>query len=153
MLTGARKYRMFVNFAHQSIAQIRDSNLKEILTTIPTRYFIGNIANKSIDILSNALNAELDNPENLIAGRFYFQEDNKKPFKIQNTDRFLNGKEDIPINQQMENLRYTKDNYYRLIKPKTASQPTEEELKVIHIMNEIEKLYEEFKLLKESDYV
>ena len=29
----------------------------------------------------------------------------------------------------------------------------EEELKVIHIMNEIEKLYEEFKLLKESDYV
>ena len=29
----------------------------------------------------------------------------------------------------------------------------EEELKVIHNMNEIEKLYEEFKLLKESDYV
>ena len=29
----------------------------------------------------------------------------------------------------------------------------EEELKVVHIMNEIEKLYEEFKLLKESDYV
>lgn len=131
MLTGARKYRMFVNFAHQSIAQIRDSNLKEILTTIPTRYFIGNIANKSIDILSNALNAELDNPENLIAGLFYFQEDNKKPFKIQNTDKFLDEKEDIPRNQQMENLRYSIDNYYRLIKPKIASQPTEEELKVM----------------------
>lgn len=92
MLTGARKYRMFVNFAHQSIAQIRDSNLKEILTTIPTRYFIGNIANKSIDILSNALNAELDNPENLIAGLFYFQEDNKKPLKFKIQIDFWMGK-------------------------------------------------------------
>ena len=131
MLTGARKYRMFVNFAHQSIAQIRDSYLQEILTTIPTRYFIGNIKNKSIDILSNALNAELDNPESLLAGLFYFQEDNKKPSKIQNTDRFLNGKEDLPRDKQMENLKYIIDNYYRPIKPKTASQPTDEELKAM----------------------
>ena len=136
MLTGARKLRMFVNFAHQTVAQIRDSNLKEILTTIPTRYFIGNIANKSIDILSNALNAELDNPESLITGLFYYQEDNKKPFKIQNTDRFLEGKEDLPRNKQMENLKYIIDNYYRPIKPKTASQPT---------FNEIKEMIQQFK--------
>lgn len=131
MLTGARKYRMFVNFAHQSIAQIRDSNLKEILTTIPTRYFIGNIANKTIDILTNALNAELDNPENLIAGQFYFQEDNKEPFKIQNTDRFLDGKENMTISQQEEHKQHQLVHYYRPIKSKIASQPTDEELKVM----------------------
>ena len=136
MLTGARKLRMFVNFAHQTVAQIRDSNLKEILTTIPTRYFIGNIANKSIDILSNALNAELDNPESLITGLFYYQEDNKKPFKIQNTDKFLDDKENLSFDEQMENLKYIIDNYYRPIKPKTASQPT---------FNEIKEMIQQFK--------
>lgn len=136
MLTGARKYRMFVNFAHQSIAQIRDSYLKEILTTIPTRYFIGNIANKSIDVLSNALNAELDNPESLLAGLFYFQEDNKKPFKIQNTDRFLDDKENLSFDEQMENLKYIIDNYCRPTKSKTASQPT---------FNEIKEMIQQFK--------
>lgn len=129
MLTGARKYRMFVTFAHQTIAQIRDSYLKEILTTIPTRYFIGNIANKSIDVLINALSAELDNPESLLAGLFYFKEDNKKLFKIQNTDRFLDGKENLSFDEQMENLKYIIDNYYRPTKSKTASQPTFDEIK------------------------
>ena len=127
VLTGARKYRMFLTFAHQSLAQVRDSNLKEIIKTIPTRYFIGNIANKTIDGISEALNAKLDSPESLLSGQFYHQEDNADPYKIQNTDRFLGTKEDSTPTQVQETIEYQLDRYYRPIKAQATAQHTEED--------------------------
>ena len=48
--------------------------------------------------------------------------------------------------ESKDKLRVNQQKYLKL-------RDIEEELKVIHNINEIEKLYEEFKLLKESDYV
>jgi len=130
ILTGARKYRMFLTFAHQSTAQIESSNLKEIVTTIPTRYFIGNVANKTLEALNKALNIKLDNPEKQLSGEFYFQEDSNEPFQIRITDRFLDGKEDISSTQLEEHKRYQLKTYYRPINQNTSSQqPTEDDLK------------------------
>lgn len=128
ILTRARKYRMFLTFAHQTIAQIESSNLKEILTTIPTRYFIGNIANKSAEILNNALNAKLEDPENSLSGQFYFQEDSIDPYRIQNTDRFLDGNENTSLEHLQEKKQYQLKTYYESIIPETSSQPTADEL-------------------------
>ena len=128
ILTGARKYRMLLTFAHQTIAQIENSNLKEILTTIPTRYFIGNIANKSVEILNKALNIKLENPESYESGQFHFQEDSNIPFKIQNTDRFLNSQEDMTPDELKESIQYQLKKYYKDINPKRKTQPTEDAL-------------------------
>lgn len=127
MLTGARKYRMLLTFAHQTIAQIENSNLKEILTTIPTRYFIGNVANKSIDILSKALNTKFENPESLTSGQYYFKEDSKEILQIQNTDRFMNDAEHISDKQQQEHKYYQLATFYEPLN-KTSSQSSEDEL-------------------------
>lgn len=145
ILTGARKYRMFLTFAHQTLAQIENSNLKEILTTIPTRYFIGNIANKSVEMLNKAINTKLENTENSLPGEFYFKEDSKDPFKIQNTNRFLNGEEDIGDDRLKENTQYQLKNYYKDINPKKSLQPTEDE-----IIAMIEEFKEDFKLVLSS---
>lgn len=128
ILTGARKYRMFLIFAHQLIAQLDDSNLKEILTTVPTRYYIGNIANKSVETLSKALNEKLDNPEKLLVGEFYFQEDDKSPLKIKNTDRFLDGKENTSPEYYDELIQYQNLLYYKDINSKESVQYTEDEI-------------------------
>jgi hypothetical protein len=129
ILTGARKYKMFLTFAHQSIAQIENSNLKEIVTTIPTRYFIGNIASKTLDTFNRALNIKLDNPEKQLSGEFYFQQDSNEPFQIQTTDRFLDGKENISSAQLEEHKQYELKTYYRPINQNTSSQqPTEDDL-------------------------
>lgn len=128
ILTGARKYRMFLTFAHQSIAQIEKSNFQEIITTIPTRYFIGNIATKSIEVLNRALNEKLENLESTIPGQFYFQEDDNKPFKIQNTDKFLDGNENTSVEHLQEKKQYQLKTYYESIKSKTTLQPTLDEL-------------------------
>lgn len=128
ILTGARKYRMFLIFAHQLIAQLDGSDLKEVITTVPTRYFIGNIANKSVEILSKALNEKLDNPEKQLPGEFYFQEDNKTPFKIKNTNRFLDGKEDTSPEYLAELIQYQSLTYYEDGSKKENSKPTEDEL-------------------------
>jgi len=146
ILTGARKYRMFLTFAHQSIAQIENSNMKEILTTIPTRYFIGNVANKTVEILDKALNTKLDNPESLLSGEFYFQEDNNKPYKIKNTDRFLNAKEDTPKFEIEQKIQYQLDKYYDEPLKQIASQPTaDEESKMI------QQFKDEIKLVLSSE--
>lgn len=136
ILTGARKYRMFLTFAHQTIAQIESSNLKEILTTIPTRYFIGNIANKSVEILNKALNAKLEDPESSSSGQFYYQEDSNKPFKIQNTDRFLDGKENTSPAYLEELIQYQKYTYYKDINSNINVQPSE---------NDLQKMIQQFK--------
>ena len=82
---------------------------------------------KIIFNLSSEADAKIDNIEN------YFK------------DTFV-GWFNREIKFSKEKSRENQQKYLKL-------RDIEEELKVIHNMNEIEKLYEEFKLLKESDYV
>ena len=131
ILTGARKYKMFLTFAHQTIAQVEKLNFQEIITTIPTRYFIGNIANKSVEVLNKALNEKLENPENLTPGQFYFKEDNNKLVKIQNTDRFIAVRKNVSHEHLQIKKQYQLEKYYRSVESETspsASEPTEEEV-------------------------
>ena len=74
---------------------------------------------------------KLEDVEKLDKGEFYISVANNDIVKIKNTDRFLDSSEEISNEQWEEHKQYQLAKYYRYIKPKTVSQTTEEELKIM----------------------
>ena len=90
---------------------------------------IFNNSNTTLDALNKALNTKLNDVENLDKGEFYLSVGNNDIIKVKNTDRFLDSSEEISNEQWEENGQYQLVHNYRLIKSKTASQPTFSEIK------------------------
>ena len=130
ILTEVGKYNFFLTMAHQAISQIPYTDLKDILLSMTERKIIGKNSNKTLEAMNKTLNMKLD-VEKLDKGEFYISVANNDIVKIKNTDRFLDSSEEISNEQWEEHKQYQLAKYYRPIKPKTASQPTEEELKVM----------------------
>jgi hypothetical protein len=89
---------------------------------------IFNNSNTTLDALNKTLNTKLNDVENLDKGEFYLSVGNNDIIKVKNTDIFLDTSEEISNEQWEEYRQYQLEKYYRLIKPKTASQPTDEEI-------------------------
>jgi hypothetical protein len=77
--------------------------------------------------MNKTLHTKLDDVENLSKGQFYVSVGNNNIVKIQNTDRFIDDKEEISAEHYQELIQYQLNHYYRSIKPKITVQPTEEE--------------------------
>lgn len=113
ILTESRKYKLFITFAHQAITQIKDSNLRDIMTTMTNVKIIGKNSNKTLDAINKSLNTKLEDVEKLKTGEFYISAGNNDIVKVNVTDKLLDGKEDISIEQEQELEEYQLDNYYR----------------------------------------
>jgi esterase/lipase len=85
-------------------------------------------SNTTLDALNKTLNTKLNDVENLDRSIFYLSVENNDIVKMKNTDRFLDSSEEISNEQWEENGQYQLVHNYREIKPKTASQPTEDEI-------------------------
>ncbi|MDD5399577.1 MAG: type IV secretion system DNA-binding domain-containing protein [Sulfurimonas sp.] len=116
ILTESRKYKLFVTFAHQAITQIRDSNLRDIMTTMTNVKIIGKNSNKTLEAMNKTLNTKLEDVETLKAGEFYLSAGSNDIIKINNTDKLLDGKEEISDAQWQEHKQYQLTNYYRSTK-------------------------------------
>ncbi len=113
ILTESRKYKLSITFAHQSISQIKDVNLRDILTSMTNVKIIGKNSNKTLEIMNKTLNTKLEDVEKLETGEFYLSAGNNAILKINITDKLLDGKEDISLTQEEEQRQYQLENYYR----------------------------------------
>jgi hypothetical protein len=113
ILTESRKYKLFITFAHQAITQIKDTNLRDIITTMTNVKIIGKNSNKTLETMNKTLNTKLEDVETLATGEFYLSAGANNIIKINNTDKLLDGKEEISESQWQEHKLYQLENYYR----------------------------------------
>lgn len=131
ILKEAGKYNLLLTIAHQIISDIKDSALRDTILTMTGAKVIFRNSNTTLEVLNKTLNKKLDNVENLNKSEFYLSVGNNDIVKMKNTNRFLDSSEEISNEQWEENGQYQLVHNYRLIKSKTALQPTEEELKAM----------------------
>jgi hypothetical protein len=115
ILTESRKYKLFVTFAHQAITQIKDTNLRDIMTTMTNVKITGKNSNKTLETINKTLNTKLEDVEKLETGEFYLSAGNNPIIKINVTDKLLYGKEDISLTKAEEQKQYQLENYYRSV--------------------------------------
>ena len=115
ILTESRKYRLYVTFAHQAITQIRDTNLRDIMTTMTNVKIIGKNSNKTLEAMNKTLNTKLEDVEKLETGEFYVAAGNNDTIKVNVTDKLIGGKSDIPQDEQLEQKQYQLTHHYRPI--------------------------------------
>lgn len=160
ILTESRKYKLFVTFAHQAITQIRDNNLRDIMTTMTNVKIIGKNSNKTLEVMNKTLNTKLEDVEKLKSGEFYISAGNNDIIKVNVTDKLLDGKENISFFEEEEQNIYQLVKYYRDIEVIDDSVAPSEQLKQklddfinaiksldIEYFNKIQdvpKIYEEF---------
>lgn len=126
ILTEVGKYNFFLTMAHQTISQIPYADLKDILLSMTEAKIIGKNSNKTLEDINKTLSMKLEDVEKLDKGEFYISVANNDIVKVKNTDRFLDSREEISNEQWEEHKKYQLAKYYRAIKSKTASQPTNE---------------------------
>lgn len=129
ILTESRKYKLFVTFAHQAITQIRDNNLRDIMTTMTNVKIVGKNSNKTLEAINKTLNTKLEDVEKLEAGEFYISAGNNDIIKVNVTDNLIDGKEDISSIQEEEQIDYQLEKYYRDIENLDDSLAPSEQLK------------------------
>ena len=115
ILTESRKYKLYLTLAHQSISQIRNSALRDIILSNTNIKLIGKNSNKTLEALNNTLNMKLEDVEKLATGEFYLYVGSNDIIKIINSDRLVNGKENISDAQWDELKEYQLSKYYRSI--------------------------------------
>lgn len=113
ILTESRKYKLFLTFAHQSVSQIKDANLRDIILDNTNVKIIGKNSNKTLDMMNKTLNTKLEDVAKLKAGEFNLQSGNNDVIKIYNTDKLLDGKESISDEEWEEYKQYQLEHYYR----------------------------------------
>ena len=131
ILKEAGKYNLLLTIAHQIISDIKDSALRDTILSMTGAKVIFNNSNTTLDALNKTLNRKLNDVENLDKGEFYLSVGNNDIIKVKNTDRFLDSSEEISNKQWEEHKHYQLKRYYRLINPKTTTQPTDDELKTM----------------------
>ena len=128
ILKEAGKYNLLLTIAHQIISDIKDTALRDTILSMTGAKVIFHNSNTTLDALNKTLNTKLNDVENLDKGEFYLSVENNDIEKIKSTDRFLDVSEEISNIQWEEHKQYQLVHNYREIKPKTASQPTDEEI-------------------------
>ena len=115
ILTESRKYKLYLTLAHQSISQIRNAALRDIILSNTNIKLIGKNHNKTLEALNGTLNTKLEDVEKLATGEFYLSVGSNDIIKITNSDSLVDGKKDISDAQWDELKEYLLEHYYRSI--------------------------------------
>jgi len=115
ILTESRKYKLFLTLAHQSVSQIKDLNLRDIILDNTNVKIVGKNSNKTLDMMNKTLNTKLEDVAKLKAGEFNLQSGTNDVIKINNTDKLLDGKESISDEKWEEYKQYQLEHYYRSV--------------------------------------
>lgn len=125
ILTESRKYKLFLTFAHQSVSQIKNANLRDIILDNTNVKIIGKNSNKTLDLMNKTLGTKLEDVSKLQAGEFYLQSGINDVIKIKNSNKLLDDKEYISDEQWEEHKKYQLKKYYRSIEEKEVVSDNE----------------------------
>jgi len=139
ILTESRKYKLFLTLAHQSVSQIKDTNLRDIILDNTNVKIVGKNSNKTLEAMNKTLNTKLEDVQKLTAGEFYLQSGNNDVMKIHNSKKLLDGKGRISDEQWEEYKEYQIEKYYRSTKKEEILEVRQEEQKL-----SFEKMFDEF---------
>lgn len=139
ILTESRKYKLFLTFAHQSISQIKDANLRDIILDNTNVKIVGKNSNKTLEMMNKTLNTKLEDVTKLTAGEFNLQSGADDVMRIKNTEKLLNRKENISDEQWEEHKQYQLEHFYRSTIIEEIDQRT-----IIQEAMDISKLIDEF---------
>jgi len=113
ILTESRKYALYMTLINQSVSQIKNSALRDIILSNTNVKLIGKNSNKTLDAMNNTLNTKLEDVEKLATGEFYLSIGNGDVVKVNNSDALLGGNANISSNQWSELKHYQLEHYYR----------------------------------------
>lgn len=113
ILTESRKYALYMTLINQSVSQIKNPALRDIVLSNTNVKLIGKNSNKTLDAMNNTLNTKLEDVEKLATGEFYLSIGNGDIVKIKNSDALLNGNANISPEEWKEFKQYQLENYYR----------------------------------------
>lgn len=139
ILTESRKYKLFLTFAHQSISQIKDANLRDIILDNTNVKIVGKNSNKTLEMMNKTLNTKLEDVTKLTAGEFNLQSGADDVMRIKNTEKLLNRKENISDEQWEEHKQYQLEHFYRSTIIEEIDRRT-----IIQEAMDISKLIDEF---------
>lgn len=117
ILTESRKYKLYVTFAHQSLAYL-GSKLKDIVFSNTLTKIVGSNSHK---VMKAEIQVDTKEMKNLSTGEFYAKVGSKQAFKIRTSDKMLNDNAAINEDKWQEHVQYQLDNYYRVIEDHTES--------------------------------
>lgn len=112
ILTESRKYALYMTLINQSVSQIKNSALRDIILSNTNVKLIGKNSNKTLDAMNNTLNTKLEDVEKLATGEFYLSIGNGDVVKVKNSDVLLNGDDNISSSQWSELKAYQLEHYY-----------------------------------------
>lgn len=115
ILTESRKYALYMTLINQSVSQIKNSALRDIILSNTNVKLIGKNSNKTLDAMNNTLNTKLEDVEKLATGEFYLSIGTGDIVKVKNSDALLNGNADISSSEWSELKHYQLEHYYRSI--------------------------------------
>ncbi|WP_434579831.1 type IV secretion system DNA-binding domain-containing protein [Sulfurimonas sp. NW15] len=116
ILTESRKYALYMTLINQSVSQIKNSALRDIILSNTNVKVIGNNSNKTLDTMNNTLNTKLTDVEKLPTGEFYLSIGNGDIVKVKNSDALLSNNVNISPSEWSELKHYQLEHYYRSTK-------------------------------------
>ncbi len=137
ILTESRKYKLFLTFAHQSVSQIKDANLRDVILDNTNVKIVGKNSNKTLDMMNKTLNTKLQDVSKLTVGEFNLQSGVNDIIKIKNTDKLLNWDGMLPDEQWEEYKQYQLGNYYRDTVKKENAQGSSLHVMIMEFKNAI----------------
>jgi len=116
ILTESRKYALYMTLINQSVSQIKNTALRDIILSNTNVKLIGKNSNKTLDAMNNTLNTKLEDVEQLATGEFYLSIGNGDIVKIKNSDALLNDNVNISPSEWSNLKHYQLEHYYRSTK-------------------------------------
>jgi hypothetical protein len=113
ILTESRKYALYMTLINQSVSQIKNVALRDIVLSNTNVKLIGKNSNKTLDAMNNTLNTKLEDVEKLATGEFYLSIGNGDVVKVKNSDELLDGNVNISPSEWCELKHYQLEHYYR----------------------------------------
>ncbi|PRM88643.1 type IV secretory system conjugative DNA transfer family protein [Aliarcobacter cryaerophilus] len=123
ILTESRKYGLYLTFANQTVTQVTNASLKDIILSNTNVKILGKSNRKTVDEFEKAMDTKLDGAKNLATGEFFIKSGNSKAIKIKNSDKYLSNKLNVDNETWEIVLQRQIDKYYRPTK-----EPNKDEL-------------------------
>lgn len=120
ILTESRKYKLYVTFAHQSLASL-GSKLKDIVFSNTLTKIVSHSSHKALKAMKAEIQVDTKEMKNLSTGEFYAKVGSKQAFKIKTSSELAGDNAAIDEKKWQDHVKHQLDNYYRAIEEYIAS--------------------------------
>lgn len=123
ILDGSRKFKLHAILAHQHLAQLENSSLKESILTNMNVRIVGKSSRNTFSTLADEMYLKVEDTKEHIPYHFYVQSNERTPLLVESFDSLVNKKSAYFLNQQEKEALQ-----YYLVQHSGVYQPIQEEI-------------------------